>query len=149
MQDINQIEVEYEQIKPLKNTIMNDDLQLLLSISNSFLGKNIRTKSRKRVFINPRYVFSQIAKVFFKKGPSEIAKFLGLDHASIINYHKKFNGVYKTDEQVRKLYKETLKQLKESNPLLIALKFNQINLRIKYHEDSIDLLNKKKEQLLN
>jgi len=149
MKDTNEIEVNYQQIKPKKIKIMDDaDLNLLLSISNSFLGKNIRSKTSTRDFINSRYVFCEIAKVFFDKGPSEIGRFLGFDHANIINYRNKFNGVYKTDVEVRNLYKETLKQLKESEPLLITLKFNQINLRIKYHEDSINLLNQKKEQLL-
>ena len=146
MTDINEIEVEYEEIK---NKIMNDvELELLLSISNSFLGKSIKSKSRQREYVNARYVFCEIAKVFFEKGSSEIGRFIRFDHANIINYHNKFNGVYKTDSQVRKLYKDILQQLKESNPLLITLKFNQLNLRIKYHEEMINSLNEKKDQLL-
>ena len=128
---------------------MNDGkLEVLLIISNSLLGQSIRTKTRKREFVNARYVFSHIANKYLEKGPSEIGRFLRLDHASIISYLKKFDGVYKTDYELRDLHKKVMQEVKELDPNLIDYAFQQIEIRKNFHQKIINTLNKKQKELI-
>ena len=128
---------------------MNDGkLEVLMIISNSLLGQSIRTKTRKREVINARYVFSHIANKYLEKGSSEIGRFLRLDHASIINYLKKFDGVYKTDYELRDLHKKVMQEVKELDPNLIDYSFQQIQIRKNFHQRIINTLNKKQKELI-
>ena len=129
---------------------MNDlKLELLLDICNGFVEKTIRSRSREQEYVNARYIFCQIAKNIFDIGVSEIGRFLKFNHATILNYVVKFNGVYRTDEVIRDLYKKALKEIIEAQPTLLNYKFTSIDNRIDYHKKSIEELIKKREDLMS
>ena len=98
----------------------------LMNIINAHFKIDILTKCQKREYVDARMIFSKILKEK-GHGPSFIAGLLKKNHASIINYLKKVDWYIKTDESLKKSYKECRESFYESHDPIFE--FNKLELK--------------------
>jgi len=74
-------------------------------VVNSVFMVNVKEKCRQRDIVNARIIFSKIAREHFYKF-TEIGRFLGVNHATIIHYIKSFDNYSATDKALTRNYTE-------------------------------------------
>jgi chromosomal replication initiation ATPase DnaA len=95
----------------LKNVISFTEEDVIDIVAQEFnvTKDSILSKSRKRIYVEPRQVISYILKTKYKITLSTIGEFVGgRDHTSIIHYLDVFPIIYKTDKRYRNKCKNIL-----------------------------------------
>jgi hypothetical protein len=90
------------------DTHNTDDLKKII---DEVFELDLMNKTRQREYVDARRIFSHI---LFKEGATltAIGKYLGLDHASIHYYTKKFEWIIKSDLMLREKYELILTRYK-------------------------------------
>lgn len=64
----------------------------------------VRSKSRKREFVEMRFMFCQYLKEEFSYGPTTLGKLLDKDHSTIIHYFKQHNDLMSASRTYKDTY---------------------------------------------
>lgn len=112
-------------------------LQELENIINSYYGVVITEKRRLRGHIDSRYIFSKIAFDSYKCSKSEIARYLKVNHGTVISYLKNFDGVLKTDKAFVKIYESVLNDFKRLDKDLLDYKEKAKINQLEYYKRKV------------
>ena len=82
------------------------ELDALKDIVESAFGADIMTPNRDRVNVNARRSFSNIL-IGIDFSLSEIGRYLGKDHATIIHYRNTFDGIMISDKPFKKIHTDS------------------------------------------
>jgi hypothetical protein len=80
-----------------------DELHRLASIVEVVFGADVYSRSRHRYIVDGRMVFSLLLNEQ-GVGCSEIGRILGRNHATVLHYFRRGNGLLETDARFRKNY---------------------------------------------
>lgn len=95
----------------LKNVISINEEDIIEIVAKEFnvTKDEIVSKSRKRIYVEPRQVISYILKTKYKITLDSIGKHVGgRDHTSVMHYIESFTSIYKTDSRYRNKCKNIL-----------------------------------------
>jgi len=82
---------------------MVQELKSIIAIVSSVTGVDIREKKRTRECTNARIVYCYMARRFTHCTFNEIGMIIERNHATILHLNKQYDGIYKTDQDFRKL----------------------------------------------
>ncbi len=86
-----------------------DDIIDIVAQEFNVTRDNILSKSRKRIYVEPRQVISYVLKTKYKITLATIGEFVGgRDHTSVMHYLDVFPTLYKTDKRYRNKCKNIL-----------------------------------------
>jgi tryptophan 2,3-dioxygenase len=90
----NKIQAKYNLQKELKS---------IIAIVTRVTGLDIRDKIRTRDYVNARMIYAYMSRRFTSCTFKEIGMIIRRNHATILHLNKHYEGVYKTDDDFRKL----------------------------------------------
>lgn len=93
-----------------------DEIRRLADICQLVFDTDVFTHCRERNFVDARIVFSALLKEQ-GMGPSAIGRILDRNHATILHYFRKFEGLLETDKVFRKQYVTCREQYVGDDPI--------------------------------
>ena len=124
--------------------VIEKDFDVLREAVEDLFDVPLRERTRKRTYVNARFVFSNI---LVARGHTKvnIAKYLGMDHATIVHYCRNFYGFTQADSKLKRNYEELDKVFSGQFNPLYKLDREQLRERVIELEQKIRKLNKKRE----
>ncbi len=92
-------------LKYLQNTKKLKNLERVIS---NHLSVDVKSKSRKREFVDARFMFSFISVSMLNISLNQTAKFLNKNHSTVIYYKENFNGLILSDKDFKESYSKLL-----------------------------------------
>lgn len=121
-------------------------MMTLKTIVDSVFNLDTLTKDRRRPYVDAKKIFSVI---MIERGSSksDVARFLGVNHATVIYYRRTFYDHVKVDSTLRDKYAKTLKRFDERHDPIYHLNSHQLREACLQYKEEINELHLKVEQL--
>ena len=104
---------------------MLQEMDALQKIVESVFDVELREKNRTRPFVDARKVF---AYVLTRRGYtlSDIGRFLGINHATVIHYNKHYEFNLKQDSMLRTKHQAVMDRFEEKYDPMYTMNINQL-----------------------
>jgi hypothetical protein len=99
------------------------DLRMLMDIVNTAFSADIMAPNRDRINVNARRSFSNIL-LGLDLSLSEIGRYLGKDHATILHYRDTHNGLMSSDKAFRRIHTESVESFLKCSSIMKQKKAN-------------------------
>ncbi len=110
-----------------------------MDIINLHLGVDIRSKSRDQEVVAGRYIYVKIMSDMGDKC-THLGRSIGVHHASILHYRKKFDDYYNHSAVLKRKYNEVLNAFNEKyDPMLLLTTCELQREIIKLREKNVSL----------
>lgn len=122
------------------------DFDVLREAVEDVFDISIRERTRKRQYVNGRFVF---ANILIGRGHTkvDVARYLGINHATVCHYCRNFYGFTQADKRLRDNYYELDKLFKGQFNPLYRMDRVQLRDRVMELEDRLRSVERKSQDL--
>jgi hypothetical protein len=122
------------------------EMTTLKTIVDSVFNLDLLSKNRKRPFVDAKKIFSNI---IIERGASksDVARFLDVNHATVIYYRRTFFEHIEIDKTFREQYLEVLKRFEKRHDPIYHLNSHQLREACLSYKEEINELYLKLESL--